>query len=31
MMDDEVEDLDVDINDLDKAAFEIPDNDERYI
>lgn len=30
-IDDEVEDIEVNINDLDKAAFEVPDNDQGFL
>jgi len=30
-IDEEIEDVEVDINDLDKAAYEVPDTDEGYL
>ena len=30
-IDSEIEDIEVDINDLDKAAYEVPDTDEGYL
>jgi superfamily II DNA helicase RecQ len=30
-IDDEIEDIEVDINDVDKAAFEVPSTDEGYL
>ena len=30
-IDDDIEDIEVDINDLDKAAYEVPDTDEGYL
>lgn len=30
-IDDEIEEIEVDINDVDKAAFEVPNTDEGYL